>query len=254
MTTPSPIHREVPLMSEQKIIIAGHSHIVALLGGCEEEVLSPVEGWDRFFGLHGPWPRTEHYWESLNRYAPGNSIALLWRGNEHNELFIFEQSPRFDFVPKQLQELPVADDAVIVPSALVQDRLRYTLNSLHDVLVAARQHTDCRIGVVGTPPPKGDSDFLYRFVEQEFAPVLKHFGIQASDIRLTAPIIRLKLWHVLQALYKEQAEQDDVEFLPVPEAVKDQTGFLKPEFWAEDVTHANSAYGQIMLKYLAEQL
>ena len=233
------------------IIIAGHSHTRALIGWNTDGdfPLLPVEGQDGIFGLHGPWPRTGNYWSALIRYAPGHSIALLWEGNQHHQLFLIEQPLRFDFVPRRLQSLRVEEDAVIVPEALVRAKFQSLLGSLHAVLTELKAQTHSRIALVGTPPPKGDNEQLRNLLPNEFG-----LDTMIEQVRLTPPTIRLKLWHVLQEIYQEQAERGGVEFIPVPDIVADEAGFLKPEFSAVDVTHANSAYGRVMLNHLAHTL
>jgi hypothetical protein len=58
----------------------------------------------------------------------------------------------------------------------------------------------------------------------------------------------------LQELYKEQAEADGAEFIAVPIAATDKHGYLRPEFWEHDATHANPAYGQMVIDHLIETL
>jgi hypothetical protein len=247
------------IVTERKsdsIIIAGHSHIGALgVGPAKEDFnLLPVEGQDRMFGLHGAWPRSENYWRALVGYAPGNSIALLWGGNEHYSLFLIEQPLRFDFVPRRLQSLPVDGDAVIVPEALVRARFQSFLTPLHDMLAELKAQTSSRVALVGTPPPKGNDQYLRSFLQPEMSHYHNSLGLTVEQVKLTPPIIRLKLWHVLQELFQEQAEREGLEFIPVPNIVTDETGFLKPEFWEADVTHANLAYGRVMHNHLAQKL
>lgn len=238
------------------IIIAGHSHVNALFGGITDgEIrLSPIAGRDGVFGLHGPFPRTESYWNALAQHARGNTVALVWQGNEHNYYFLIEQPPRFDFVPRSLPSVPLSEDAVIVPEALVRAKLQCFREHLHTLLTTLRQQPDSRITVIGTPPPKGDNEHLHRLLATEF-PFIQHSAeATVEQVTLTAPTVRLKLWQVLQEIYKEQAEDDGAEFIPVPEAVVDKVGYLRPEFWADDATHANTAYGEVVLDYLVATL
>jgi hypothetical protein len=245
----------VPEHRTGSLIIAGHSHSLALIGPPLTEghpYLAPVEGHDGIFGLHGPWPRTENYWSALISYAPGNSIAVIWGGNEHNERFLIEQPLRFDFVPRRLQSLSVEEDAVIVPEALVRAWFQLRLHGLHDMLANLKAQPYSRIALVGTPPPKGDNERLRGFLTTEFAAYHNPSGLTMDQVRLTSPTLRLKLWNVLQEFYQEQAERGGVEFIPVPDIVTDEAGFLKPEFWLADLTHANRAYGKVMLNHLEE--
>ena len=77
-------------------------------------------------------------------------------------------------------------------------------------------------------------------------------GVESAAI--TDPYVRLKLWHVLQDLIAEAATRHGACFIPVPDGLKDKEGFLKPEHWANDVTHANEVYGEIMLRKVVEEL
>ena len=244
------------VQTARSIIVAGHSHVCALIGGITdgEVLLLPVGDRDGVFGLHGPFPRTESYWDALSLNAPDNTIALFWQGNEHNYYFLIEQLPRFDFIPRGLSSLPVADDALIVPESLVRAKLQCFSEDLHRMLTVLRQQPNCRIAVVGTPPPKEDNEHLHRLLAPEF-PFVQHAAeTTLEQVTLTAPTVRLKLWHVLQEIYKEQAEDEGVEYIPVPDAVTDERGYLKPQFWAHDATHANPAYGQVVLDHLIETL
>jgi hypothetical protein len=235
------------------IIIAGHSHAATLVGSSShpkgDVCLLPVAGHDRIYGLHGPLlagfaVRTGYYWTALARYAPGNSVALFYGGNEHHANFLFEQAPRFDFVPKGLQSLPVEADAVIVSESLIRAKFRSLLGSpLQGLLAYLTRQAHSRITLIGTPPPRRDYDgFQSLFISDH------------PQVKLTSSIKLLKLWHVLQEILREQAEGNGVEFIAVPDGITDEDGFLKPEFTGTDATHGNQAYGQLMLNYLAQRL
>jgi hypothetical protein len=231
------------------IIIAGHSHAAALVGACDTEgpdtCLLPVPGYDRVFGLHGPslegFPvRTNDYWSALARCGTGNAIGLVYGGNEANWSFLFEEAVPFDFVPRHHPDMPLAPDAVIVPEAQIRAEIDRNLGcDLRDVLALLTQQTDARVLLVSPPPPKGDQRRL-----QELLPPA------AAGARITSPHVRLKLWHVLVERYQECASEHGVEFVSVPETVIDEGGFLKPEYWAADLTHGNQEYAKTMLELL----
>ena len=242
-------------MANHPIIIAGHSHVSALIGGKEwvgvmhqESIagadseagypedrpsLVPVDGYMNILGLRGEWPRNEAYWSALADQAPGNAIALLWEGNQHNSLFFVEQPIPFDFVPRALQHLPVEDGAWLVPESLVREKLQSAVGNLQELLENLKAAANCQVALVGTPPP----------------PLIPagHNGV-----RITASNVRLKLWYVLTEIMEEQAEVAGVAFIPIPGGVTDEAGFLKREFWMNDSTHANPAYGRIMLSHIAQ--
>lgn len=241
----------------KQIVIAGHSHVAALIGGREwhgyllPAVISdnarsddavdttgpllPIQGHERIFGLKGPWPRTAEYWDAFVENAAGRSVALLWEGNHHNGLFLIEQPIPFDFVPRSLASLPVDEDAVIVPEAVIRAKLGPAFNGIRELIARVKKQPDSRAALVGPPPP----------------PILptKHL-----NYRLTSSNVRLKLWQVQIDLLREEAEEVGAEFITAPDSVRDAEGFLKPEFWSVDPTHGNVAYGQVMLNELEKRL
>jgi hypothetical protein len=45
-----------------------------------------------------------------------------------------------------------------------------------------------------------------------------------------------------------------VDFVPPPAEAVDAAGFLKPQYWTRDPTHANHLYGRLLMKQIKEQL
>jgi hypothetical protein len=43
-------------------------------------------------------------------------------------------------------------------------------------------------------------------------------------------------------------------FVPVPAETVDAEGYLLPAYWQPDITHANAAYGEIMLRKVLKEL
>jgi hypothetical protein len=253
----------------RSIIVAGHSHTFALVGIGLHDIdygdnaprphLLPVEGYDNVFGLHSGWPRPGDYWSTLMAHAAGNAVALVWGGNTHNTLFLLEQTPPFDFIYRGLPDLPLQEGAVVIPESQIRAKfLSYYSQAdstgLRVLLEALKAQPHTRIALVGTPPPNPDNDHLMSLLPVELPSLLKPQGMTEERLKLTSPVIRLKLWRVLQDLNQEEATMAGVEFVPVPDTVTDASGFLKPEFWGGDVTHANSAYGQVMLAHVAAML
>src|SRR6266540_2070394 len=210
-------------MASPKLIIAGHSHLGALSGAdmvwnklAGAIDLAPISDHADVFALHGPWPRSDDYWTALKNFAPGNSIVLLWEGNQHNGLFFIEHRERFDFVPRLLQSLPIDRCATIVPEALVRTAFQCLLNPLHGVLDALKSQRPLRLILLGTPPPKRDIPDFREPLSRDLIFYNNPGGMPISDINPISPILRLKLWHVLQDVYREDAENSGAEFIPVP--------------------------------------
>jgi hypothetical protein len=246
------------------LILAGHSHTAALIGAPGSEAgirLLPVAERGRVFGLHessirGVPIRSDAYWSALVDHTPGNSIALLYTGNEHNSHFLFEQPPYFDLVPRGLERLPIEPDADIVPESLVRAKFRSLIGPpLCDLIMRLKAQAPYRLALVGSPPPPRRP--YDRQSIEALLPLLPSYEVQSlegSVVRQTSPTKMLKLWHVLQEIFKEVGDRNDVEFVPVLRAATDGDGFLKDEFSDTDITHANQAYGRILLDRLTLSL
>jgi hypothetical protein len=239
------------------IVVAGHSHMCALVGDrfVTEPEMHAVSDFPNLFALHAPWPRREDYWGHLREKGAGTRIALVWGGNEHNVHYFFESKRPFDFWSRHVSKLSSTFHL------MSQRRVRHkfmesSLGQLDTVLANLASGTATSISVIGTPPPKRDSEGLRKILLNE--PLFVQFATQIGETidtaKITPPHIRLKLWFLLQDMLAEAARRVGAIFIPVPETLRDEDGFLPYEYWASDVTHANRLYGQVMLRRIVEEL
>ena len=111
--------------------------------------------------------------------------------------------------------------------------------------------------VLGTPPPKADNEAIRRGTRVHadvFAKLASDRGLDPEKAQLAPACLRLKLWWLLQRMMRETAERLAVEFWPVSVSAMTEEGYLRPEYWAEDATHANAAYGALMLDEYEKRL
>lgn len=116
--------------------------------------------------------------------------------------------------------------------------------------------------MLGTPPPKGDNAALRKILlknsEEQTGKEIVNLdsglllkasedGISLSDVRLTASTVMLKLWSELQDLMQETAHNHDADFLPFPHSLIGPDGFLRREYWAQDLTHTSREAGSVFL-------
>jgi hypothetical protein len=116
----------------------------------------------------------------------------------------------------------------------------------------------CEPVLCATPPPKGDNELLRRLITKErpidFLNLTHSAGIDLQSIELSSPVLRFKLWTLLQALVEELAIAMGCVFVPVPSSTQTAEGFLRPEYWISDITHSNAEYGKLVLEHLADRL
>ena len=80
------------------------------------------------------------------------------------------------------------------------------------------------------------------------------FWTKVASEQVAPACLRLKLWFLLQQMMRETAERLAIEFWPVSASAMTEEGYLRPEYWAPDATHANGAYGALMLDEYEKRL
>ena len=238
--------------AEDKIVIAGHSHTVAIASyraSRAPEVRAFGEH-EKMFVLDGSWPRDKAYWQQLRELARNQTIVLVWGGNEHNLLYFFEEKDPFDFYSKHVERL--IPGARIVPQRMIRKNFAERLKYLSIELRALVKAQSRQILLLGTPPPKKDNAELARLMVGEG--YFQDWAERLGEMRIADPYKRLKLWYLLQEMFEEEAAKANVRFVAVPTAAQDEDGFLQRELWADDVTHGNAAYGQMMMDKLIAEL
>ena len=187
--------------------------------------------------------------------SEGRRVGLIWGGNEHNAFYFFESAHMFDFASKYVARL--LERVQIVTQRTVKSRFReHSLAQLDEVLDSLVRARPERLALIGTPPPKKDSEKLRAVLDREpfFLAVAASMKADRDSVRITDPYVRLKLWYLLQDMLREAAGRRGAHFVAVPPECQDREGFLRDEFWAPDVTHANADYGHIMLARVLEEL
>lgn len=239
------------------ILIAGHSHTNALgpyfrpgQDARLQQLRERVRGRGAVFGLsHGLGVAAELA-ALIGEHAARRHVVLLWEGNDHYARFFFVGDRPFDFVSSKMPGLPIAPGAALVPEALVEACFSRSAAALNLALAILREKSTEGITVACTPPPKRDDEFLRARLAAEFGPILKKYGDDPATIAFAPAYVRLKVWDLLMCLNQRVARKHGAAFLPLPQGCQDEWGFLRREFWANDVTHANSNYGKLLLEHI----
>lgn len=239
-------------MTVKSVLIAGDSHVMAmgfpLRRDPYEEI--PITGAGLpVFGLAGHWPRERSvYWSEVAARAADRIVAIVWRGSQHFHYFAVEPLEPFDFLLLSRPDLPVDATRRMVPEAAVVQLMRMTLDDLAPVVADIKAAGGIPL-ICGTPPPKGDYEFMMQAMLREgyFQRAAVDYGIDLDETRLSPPMLLLKFWIVMQEAMQDFAARHGVAFLPVPADAQTEQGFLRPECYAPDATHANDHYGQLMV-------
>ena len=163
-------------------------------------------------------------------------------GNEYHALALVNHARPFDFVYPAKPDLPLQDSAEIIPAGIVKETMRQAMEYGHALLSALRAATGVALYHVQSPPPI-PSDAYIREHPVQFRDVVEAHGVAPAAFRW-------KMWRMQSDLYEQACRDLGITFLPNPPDVLDASGFLARDGWLPDPTHANSWFGERVLRQL----
>jgi hypothetical protein len=163
---------------------------------------------------------------------------VVWNGNQHNRHFLFSVDEPF-----RLHD--GGERGTVVSASTISAFWEPSLAGM-DLSVTAVQAE--RTVVLGTPPPKIEEEIragLKR--ETVFLDAIAAAGEHPDTIPITPVELRVAIWGVLQGDLEARAARVGAVFVPVPASAQTADGCLKPEYSGPDASHANGAFGALML-------
>lgn len=232
----------------------GHSHIVALAKGsyaleAKGEAIAGRAIRGRFHYLYDPpfMPAfTDAEQTSLNPAildllaTDGLAFVLLsMGGNEHNVLSMRQTTPRFDFISSDEPDGPLDAKAEIVPEAAIRETLRSYMMENSQVLRALRAASRLPMALIEPPPPLPRAHVLA--YPKEF------FRSQFDQQGMSSDNLRRKVWRVETQMLQAVCGEIGVAYVATAPDLFGPDGLLKAEACGQDASHANEAYGEIMI-------
>jgi hypothetical protein len=231
--------------ADPDVLACGHSHVICM----EMAVRAGLAGAATAGVCYGPLSGLRRlgeptYWDFVVEQARERTVAVFWNGNQHNVDFLIEPEP-----PIRLATAPAtssAEPGMVVPEEMLRAHWQATNDELEcqlqRLVPVARD-----VLVVGTPPPKTD-DFVSEVLRTDvhFATAARDLGRDPRATPVTDGPTRLAMWNVVQDMLAERAAATGARFLPVPDTVKDDEGYLRPVLSTSDATHANTAYAYLV--------
>lgn len=219
-----------------RYLVTGMSHVLALRKAAQEggerdfrfEIIKPIAVL--------PNPRDE-WKQSLSRLwcrlrDRPDVLCLMLGGNLHNVFGLLNHPVPFHMDPTQSQ-------GQFIPRNMMRAGMEQPHTAqfaLSDKIVAA--FPNARRLVVCAPPPLPDPAHIRRYAGS-FRPNLSQ-GI-APDAH------RLALYNLQIDVFRDYAKRINAGFVTPPPETLTQSGMLAMPFAFNDPTHANSAYGALML-------
>lgn len=239
-TARPPIRWEWAGDPDATVLIAGHSHRAAFTMAVDEGLSPGV-------AVLGPGPEVDPstvpqrmdptYW----RFAcdtEGRVLAVVWNGNQHTYHFLFDSGEPFRLHDSgQL--------GTVVPASMISAFWEQSLLGLEEFQGSVRAE---HFVLLGTPPPKSEEDIRAGLMHSPvLLRVIAAAGESAETIRITPTPVRVRLWAILQRDLEAWAARLGAIFVPVPSSARAVDGCLKSEYSGQDASHANGAFGALMV-------
>lgn len=178
---------------------------------------------------------------------PCDILVSAVGGNQHAVFSTIQHADPFDFFFPEDRPDETENDVPLIPFRPLYDFFCNGLRLGDGATIAAlRRSTRARMVHILAPPPKRDTAFIHRYHDSHFASE----GI--SSFGVSSPQLRLKFWRMQNRALREICAPLGVETIEPPDVACDAEGFLDPSYYARDATHANAAYGELVLEQLEQ--
>jgi hypothetical protein len=239
-------------MAPRRILILGDSHTRALKRAVEERVAASGQQRAVEFDVH--WLLVQKadkvrgelsIEDALQRVSsmPSDGVfAILLAGTLHNIFGLLQHDKPYDVFAPGDESLRLAAGASLIPENALWDMF---VNVAKDNkrIQKIRKAATCAGYHLASPPPKRDNQYI-------MARAARYRDRLVEQVGVAPPELRLRLWRLEMRVVAQLCQQWGIGFLPAPQEAMDVDGFLKPDYYAEDATHANAAYGELVLRQL----
>jgi hypothetical protein len=175
----------------------------------------------------------------------GNSIVVLsFLGTLHNVFGLLRKEYGYWIFRTGEEAFDTTQDLQVVPRQIMFDFF----------LTKARQNgripelvkvASVPVVHLMPPPPKGDDLFIESVIN-------KYRGVDVREARVSPAEARLRMWEVECEAISLYCDEIGISLLPPPAQARDSQGFLRLDCYAQDATHANAKYGELVIDQLKQ--
>jgi hypothetical protein len=189
----------------------------------------------------------EEFLELARGLGADDVVVTMIGGNQHAVFSTVQHPVRFDVIEPGMMADHLEPGAEIIPYRMVSSLLDSALRGRDGrSLKALRDATPARIMLIIPPPPKRDGEFIRNYHETRFANDIAELGVSSAELRM-------KIWRMQRNLLHSHCRELNIESLDPPQNAVDPDGYLLPEYYANDATHANRDYGLLLLRVLEQR-
>lgn len=170
-------------------------------------------------------------------------------GNQHQALSLVQHPIPFDICMPNATDTSIMATQSIIPYVQMWDVFERGLIAKDGTrLRQLREAANCTVVHLSPPPPKEDAAHILKRHESDFAKA----GILIKGVSNAA--LRLKMWQLQIDVLKKLTKEWDIQLLPPPAQALDAQGFLATDYYADDATHGNAAYGALLIEQVKQYL
>jgi len=169
-------------------------------------------------------------------------IFSLVGGAVHHDVGLFVHPRPYDFVLPESQDLPMTDNAELVPYAAVHAALRMRVEPYFEIMAAVRAATQGPMFHMESPP-------VYAGEAVPNEP--DWIAFYGADRQVAPAWLRYKLWRVHSMIVQDYCAEAGITYVPAPPEASDAQGFLLDKFYGT-LAHANQDYGALVLRQMLE--
>lgn len=237
-------------MTGKRVLVVGDSHTQALAKAYAARAEQPPKSDDVLFDINWltkpdknrgnlPLPAALERAASL---VPDDMLVISIAGALHNGVSLLRHEKPYDLFTRGDENMILAEGCVVVPENALWDMLR-VMTQPNKKIAGLRAKARCPVYHLATPPPKEDSAFI-------MARIVRYRDRLVAEAGVNHAATRLKLWKLEMRVLAQLCAEWSMHLVLPPVEAQTPEGFLKPEYYADDATHANAAYGELVLRQL----
>lgn len=237
-------------MAKPKLLVLGNSHtrmLVKALPQLKGKVELPFEAEIHWIKTNPDSALGTMMYEDAkalaSKLSPDNVLLVSLLGTIHSVVGLIEHDIPY-CVGTGNRQPPPGTQRQLIPQRVGEAWFKRQIE--REVLASSLiKASKARCYHMMAPPPKPT-------IPPKSRPRPRYRAEEGKQYAFADPGIRLALWKIEAPIVEAHLRAAGAAALPVPAGTTDSDGFLLPEFWDVDVTHANETYGALILKMMAE--
>lgn len=237
----NPTSKDRPWVAKECLIV-GMSHTIAVSAALEGAVANRVNVVNTRLDNELYAQSLKSQTSEMSDFMGAKHVFSMFGGNFHNIFGLIENPQRFDFVYPGIPEIDT-EKRTLVHYDMIRDYFVQNMGQMLRGIALLRSKTGFPIYHICSPPPA--------FGEERIRMNPKSFG-EHLHLGISPAYLRMKFYRLHTDIVKAHCETIGVNFIDVPARAIDKDGFLLPDYCQNDPTHANKAYGALVLQQVLE--